>query len=199
MVMTPSTMLPLGTRAPDFTLSDTEGRSVSLNDFSDAKAVVIMFICNHCPYVIHVAPTIAVLAQKYTDKGIQFIGINSNDTDAYPDDNMDNMIIEKSSRGYVFPYLLDDTQAVAKAYTAACTPDTFVFNEKRELVYRGQIDSSRPHRISSGNYDSTQNPANGENLSKALDAILNLEPVSELQRPSLGCNIKWKPGLEPNY
>ena len=199
MVMTPSTMLALGTKAPDFDLPDVHGNSVSLSDFSNAKAVVVMFICNHCPYVIHVAPTISALAKKYQPLGIQFVAISSNDVEAYPQDRLEKMAEEASLRDYTFPYLYDESQDVAKSYTAACTPDIFVFDEQHSLVYRGQIDSSRPHRISSGNYDSTKNPANGEDLSQALDALLAGDEVSDKQRPSLGCNIKWKPGNEPNY
>ncbi|WP_438865357.1 thioredoxin family protein [Neptunicella sp.] len=198
MSMTPSTMLQLGTPAPDFRLPSTQGQQVSLNDFKQAKGLVVAFICNHCPYVIHIAPRLAELAKEYQQKGIAFVAINSNDTEAYPADNMHNMVLEKQNREYSFPYLLDETQQVAQAYSAACTPDLYLFDRDQKLVYRGQFDSSRPHRISSGNYDSSKNQATGEDLQRALDQLLANQPISVQQLPSMGCNIKWKAGNEPS-
>lgn len=192
MATIPSSMMPLGTKAPEFKLKNTEGGETQLSDFHDAKALVVLFICNHCPYVIHIAPRLAELAREYEQKNVRFVAINSNDTDAYPADSFDNMVKEKAERQYPFPYLLDDTQQVAKAYDAVCTPDLFVFDEKQALVYRGQFDATRPHRISSGNYDSSQSLATGEDLQRALDAILADKPVSAEQYPSIGCNIKWR-------
>ena len=199
MVMTASTMMELGTTAPDFTLPSTEGTPVSLSDFSEAKAVVVMFICNHCPYVIHIAPVLAQLAKSYAAKGVQFIAINSNDIAAYPADSMENMVQEKAKQGYEFPYLLDESQQVAKQYDAACTPDIYLFDSASKLAYRGQFDDSRPFRISSGNYDSERNPSTGADLSAAIDTVLAGDAIEGTQYPSLGCNIKWIPGNEPAY
>ncbi|PCK07473.1 MAG: thioredoxin family protein [Alteromonadaceae bacterium] len=193
-----STMMPLTSIAPAFSLPDTEGKTVSLNDAAGKQGTVILFICNHCPYVKHIAPALAELAKQYQDKGIAFIAINSNDIDAYPEDDLAHMKIEKQTRDYIFPYLLDETQAVAHAYGAACTPDLYFFGAEKELVYRGQFDDSRPHRISSGNYDSTKTPSSGESLSKAIDQLLSGEQIDSMQRPSIGCNIKWKPGNAPD-
>jgi peroxiredoxin len=197
MALTQSTMMALGSKAPDFSLPATDGSIVSLADFSNAKALVILFICNHCPYVIHIAPTLAKLAKEYQEKGVAFVAINSNDTDAYPADSFANMKLEKEKRGYTFPYLFDETQAVAQSYGAACTPDIYVFDGEQGLVYRGEFDDTRPNRISSGNYDSSVNPASGASLRKALDLLLAGEKIPEDQYPSMGCNIKWKPGNEP--
>jgi peroxiredoxin len=197
MALTQSTMMALGSKAPDFSLPATDGSVVSLADFSNAKALVILFICNHCPYVIHIAPTLAKLAKEYQEKGVAFVAINSNDTDAYPADSFANMKLEKEKRGYTFPYLFDETQAVAQSYGAACTPDIYVFDGEQGLVYRGEFDDTRPNRISSGNYDSSVNPASGASLRKALDLLLAGEKIPEDQYPSMGCNIKWKPGNEP--
>ena len=199
MVMTASTMLDLGVKAPSFSLPATDGSTVSLENFKDAKALVVMFICNHCPYVIHIAPTLSQIAAEYSEKGVAFVAINSNDIAAYPADSMDKMVEEKASRNYCFPYLLDETQEVAKAYTAACTPDFYLFDQEQTLVYRGQFDETRPHRISSGNYDSTKAPATGADLCAAMDAVLASAELEGTQYPSLGCNIKWKPGNEPEY
>lgn len=190
MVRTASTMLPLGTRAPDFSLPNVDGRIVSLADFQDASALLVVFLCNHCPYVKHVAPELARLAQEYQARGVAVVGINSNDVDAYPDDAPQQMVAEAQQRGYTFPYLYDQTQSVAQAYRAACTPDFFVFDRESRLVYRGQLDSSRPK---------SDVPLTGSDLRAALDAVLAGRPVPEPQRPSLGCNIKWKPGCEPEY
>lgn len=190
MSRTASTMLPLGTPAPDFSLPDVYGRQVSLADYADAPALLVVFLCNHCPYVKHVAAGLAELAVEYQQRGVAVVGINSNDSDAYPDDSPGQMLEETKARGYTFPYLYDDAQAVAQAYRAACTPDFYVFDRQRKLVYRGQMDSSRP---------GSQTPVTGEDLRKALDAVLIGEPVSNVQKPSLGCNIKWRPGNEPEY
>lgn len=190
-------MIELGSPAPDFLLPSTEGGNVGLNDFAEYKALVVLFICNHCPYVIHIAPALAALANEYMPKGVGFVAINSNDIKAYPADSFDLMKVEKAKRGYPFRYLMDESQEVAKAYNAACTPDLYVFNNDRKLVYRGQFDDTRPNRISSGNYDSSAQPANGADLRRTLDSILADENVPEHQYPSMGCNIKWKPGNEP--
>lgn len=198
MALTPSTMIELGTRAPDFALEDTEGRIVSRADF-EGMPLLVMFICNHCPYVKHVAPALKEIAQAYASRGVGVVAIQSNDVEAYPADGPQEMKQEKMIRGYTFPYLYDATQEVAKAYTAACTPDIFLFDRDHKLYYRGQIDDTRPHRISSGNYDSQRTPATGADLRRALDALLAGEPAPQPQYPSTGCNIKWKPGNAPAY
>ncbi len=190
MVRTASTMLPLGTAAPDFKLAECGGGEVSLADVSGGKALLVIFMCNHCPYVKHVADQVASLADDYIAKGVSVVGINSNDADKYPDDNPDAMQKEKSERGYNFPYLFDADQSVAQAYHAACTPDFFLFDDQSKLVYRGQLDSSRPK---------TDIPVTGKDLRAALDAVLSGGKPSETQTPSLGCNIKWKEGNEPQY
>lgn len=190
MVRTSSTMLALGTKAPDFRLPDPFGRVWSLADFDDTPALLVIFLCNHCPYVKHVADHLAKLTSEYIDKGVAVVGINSNDWQQYPEDSPEQMIAEIRARGYRFPYLIDETQEVAKAYRAACTPDFFVFDANRELVYRGQMDDSRP-----GNGI----PVTGKDLRAALDAVLTGQPVPSEQKPSLGCNIKWRPGNEPDY
>jgi peroxiredoxin len=190
MVLTPSTMLPLGTKAPDFSLSDTGGTTVRLADYAGKPALLVAFICNHCPYVKHVAEGLAQLARDYQARGAGVVGINSNDVEKYPDDSPAKMCEEVTARGYTFPYLLDGTQAVAKAYRAACTPDFYVFDRDQRLVYRGQMDSSRP-----GNGQ----PVTGADLRAALDSVLAGKPVAGQQTPSIGCNIKWEPGGEPDY
>jgi len=190
MVKTASMMLSLGTAAPDFSLPDTNGKLVSLSDFADAPALLVIFLCNHCPFVKHVAAGLAKLARKYQERGVAVVGINANDVESFPDDAPPKMAAEVKNRGYRFLYLYDATQEVAKAYRAACTPDFFLFDRWRKLVYRGQMDSSRP-----GN----DIPVTGEDLRAALDAVLAGKPVSKQQRPSIGCNIKWKPGHEPDY
>ncbi|MDY0166018.1 MAG: thioredoxin family protein [Thermoguttaceae bacterium] len=190
MVRTPSTMLPLGTQAPDFSLPDPDGKLVSLSDFSDAPVLLVAFICNHCPFVKHIAEGFAALAKDYQAKGVAVVAINSNDVENYPDDSPAKMAEEIKARGYTFPYLLDETQQVAKAYRAACTPDFYVFDAGRQLVYRGQLDGSRP-----GN----EVPVTGEDLRAALDAALAGRPTADDQKPSIGCNIKWKAGNEPEY
>jgi peroxiredoxin len=185
MALTPSTMAPLGMPAPTFRLPDTDGRMVALSDFSEAPAVLVAFICNHCPYVKHIRKAFAQLARDYQAKGVVVIGISSNDAVAYPDDSPAKMKEEKAAAGYVFPYLHDESQEVAKAYHAACTPDFFVFDKNRKLAYRGQMDSSRP-----GN----EKPNDGADLRAALDAVLAGQAPSAKQMPSIGCNIKWKGG-----
>jgi peroxiredoxin len=190
MVRTASTMLPLGVVAPGFSLPDAQGKQVSLADFADAPALLVIFMCNHCPYVKHVAAGLAELAAEYQRRGVAVVGINSNDTAAFPDDSRDKMVEEVKARGYTFPYLFDEKQTVAQAYRAACTPDFYVFDRQRKLVYRGQMDSSRPN---------SDVPVTGEDLRAALDAVLAGRAVSDDQKPSLGCNIKWLPGNEPDY
>ncbi len=190
MALTPSTMLPLGTVAPAFRLPDTDGKLVGLDDFKSARAILVAFICNHCPYVKHVRHELAKLGREYQEKGIAVVGVNSNDAVNYPDDSPAMMVREKAEVGYTFPYVFDETQEVARAYNAACTPDFYVFDQARKLVYRGQLDGSRP-----GN----SIPVTGTDLRAALDAVLAGQPVSPEQRPSMGCNIKWKRGHEPSY
>jgi len=190
MAMTPSTMLPLGTKAPHFSLPDTEGRQVSLGDFREARAFLVMFICNHCPFVKHVKHELARLGKDCQARGVAVIAINSNDVATYPDDHPARMAEEARSTGYTFPYLYDATQETAKAYHAACTPDFFLFDAQLELVYRGQLDDSRP-----GN----DKPVTGRDLRAVLDALLEGKPVPEKQVPSIGCNIKWRTGNEPDY
>ena len=190
MALTASTMLKLGTQAPDFSLPDTEGNSLSLKDFDDKNVLLVMFICNHCPYVKHVREELVRLARDYQPKGVGIVAINANDVANYPDDSPENMKKETESVGYSFPYLYDETQEVAKAYTAACTPDFFVFDGERKLIYRGQLDDARP-----GNDE----PIDGHDLRAALDAALAGEPAPDTQKPSMGCNIKWKSGNAPNY
>jgi len=178
-----SNMLPLGTQAPDFALPDTDGRIVSLDDFSGAPALLVMFICNHCPYVKHVRTELARIGHDYGARGVGIVAISSNDPEQYPDDSPEMMKREKEEAGYPFPYLFDGTQEVARAYDAACTPDLYVFDRHRRLVYRGQLDDSRP---------SNDRPVTGADLRAALDAVLEGRPVPEVQRPSLGCSIKWR-------
>lgn len=190
MALTPSTMLPLGTQAPSFSLTNVDGRIVSLEDFRDAPAMLVVFLCNHCPFVKHVASGLASLAREYQRRGVAVVGINSNDAASYPADSPEQMVHEAEQREYTFPYLYDEDQSVAKAYRAACTPDFFVFDKERKLVYRGQMDSSRPDNGI---------PVTGEDLRAALEAVLAGKPVSSAQRPSIGCNIKWKAGGEPDY
>ena len=190
MALTPSTMLPLGTAAPDFKLPDTNGKIVSLADFQNQAALLVVFMCNHCPYVVHIRAALAQLARDYAAKNVGIVGINSNDVENYPSDSPVMMKNEVEAIGYTFPYLYDESQAVAKSYRAACTPDFFLFDQNRRLVYRGQFDDSRP-----GN----KIPVTGKDLRAALDAVLAGRPVSENQKASIGCNIKWKPGNEPDY
>jgi peroxiredoxin len=190
MAATTSTMLELGTRAPDFALPDTEGRTTTLADFAGAPALLVMFICNHCPFVKHVRDELAALGGEYGARGVAMVAINANDAERYPQDGPEAMRVEKAEIGYPFPYLFDETQDVASAYRAACTPDFFLFDGERRLVYRGQFDDSRP-----GNGI----PVTGGDLRAALDAVLEGRPIHGEQKPSIGCNIKWKPGREPDY
>jgi peroxiredoxin len=188
MARTPSTMAPLGSPAPDFRLPDTDGALRSLADFEGAPALLVVFICNHCPFVQHIRRAFAELARDYQPRGLAVVAINSNDVSAYPEDDPAHMAEEKRRFGYTFPYLYDETQAVAKAYRAACTPDFFLYDRERRLVYRGQFDDSRP-----GN----DRRVTGADLRAAVDCALAGKPVSADQKPSIGCNIKWKPGNEP--
>ncbi len=199
MALTQSTMMELGSIAPSFSLPATHGETVSLDQFKNSEALVVLFICNHCPYVVHIAGALTALAAEYQKKGVAFVAISSNDIEAYPADNLECMEEEKEKWQYTFPYALDETQAVAKAYGAACTPDIYVFDGNQKLAYRGQFDDTRPNRISSGNYDSGVSPATGENLKHALNAVLQGGASLEQQVPSMGCNIKWKAGNEPEY
>lgn len=181
MALTPSIMLPLGTAAPDFGLPDTEGGRVKLADLT-GKPLLVMFICNHCPYVKHVATALARLGRDYEGR-VTLVAINSNDVANYPEDSPEKMKAERKQRGYTFAYLYDETQQVAKAYHAACTPDFFLFDSKHKLAYRGQMDASRP-----GN----DIPNDGKDLRAAMDAVLGGKSPNADQKPSIGCNIKWK-------
>ena len=191
MALTPSTMLPLGTKAPDFTLSDPYEREVSLRgETAQAKACLIAFWCNHCPYVKHLKKDFARFADECRARGVAVLAINSNDLARYAEDSPQKMIEDIERYSYSFPYLVDPWQDVAKAYRAACTPDFFLFDSDLKLVYRGQYDESRP-----GN----GKPVTGSDMRAAVDAVLAGRPVSERQVPSVGCNIKWAPGNEPDY
>ncbi len=190
MALTPSTMLSLGTKAPDFSLPDTAGKKVSLSDYDNGKPLLVVFMCNHCPYVKHIQYDFAELVQEYQKKGAAVVGISANDVENFPEDSPENMARVAEDIGYTFDYLYDESQEVAKAYHAACTPDFFLFDGDRKLFYRGQMDSSRP-----GN----DIPITGQDLRDAFDRVLAGEEAPEVQRPSLGCNIKWKPGNEPDY
>ncbi len=191
MALTPSTMLALGTAAPDFKLPDvTTGKIISLSDFSGKKALLVMFICRHCPYVQHIQEGLARLANESIGKGAGVAAVSSNDAENYPDDAPEKLKHMAQTLGFRFPYCHDEHQAAAQAYTAACTPDFFLFDAQRKLVYRGQMDDSRP-----GN----GKPVTGKDLREALDAVLAGRPVSADQKPSIGCNIKWKKGNEPAY
>src|SRR5215510_8770686 len=182
-------MKKLGTPAPDFKLINVDGRQVGLSDFG-SQPLLVVFMCNHCPFVKHVASGLTQLAHDYLPKGVAIVGINSNDAATHPHDSPEQMIHEAEARGYPFPYLYDETQEVAKAYGAACTPDFFLYDKSRKLVYRGQLDASRP-----GN----NIPVTGADLRAALDAVLLGRATSEKQTPSIGCNIKWRAGSEPQY
>lgn len=190
MALTPSTMLPLGTPAPDFRLPDPTGREVARDDFADAPALLVAFLCNHCPYVKHIQAGFAAFAKEYAERGLAIVAINSNDFDAYPEDAPPRMAEEAARAGYGFPYLVDETQEVAKAYRAACTPEFYLFDRERRLAYRGRFDDSRPgNRV----------PVTGRDLRAAADAVLAGRTPAAEQAPSVGCNIKWKPGREPDY
>jgi peroxiredoxin len=191
MALTPSTMLPLGTKAPDFALPNVvDGQTVSLADLQQAPALLVAFICNHCPFVKHIAPGLAKLARDYQSKGVAVVAISSNNVASHPDDSPEKMKQEAAAREYTFPYLYDENQSVAKAYRAACTPDFYIFDGQQNLVYRGQLDASRPENGI---------PVTGTDIRAALDAVLAKKPVATEQKPSIGCNIKWTPGNEPDY
>jgi peroxiredoxin len=190
MSATSSTMLPLGTAAPSFRLPDvSSGETTALEDFEGTPALLVVFLCAHCPYVHHVAPELARLAHDFKTRGVSIVGITSNDIQGYPQDAPTPTANWAKENGLTFPILFDGSQAIAKAYTAACTPDFFLFDADRKLVYRGQIDDSRPSRGTS----------NGRDLRAAIEAVLAGQPVAEAQKPSIGCNIKWKTGNEPAY
>lgn len=189
MVKTASTMLPLGSHAPDFSLPNVDGTMVSLSEFS-GQPLLVVFMCNHCPFVIHIRDKFAEFAREYQEKGLAIVAISSNDVTTHPQDGPANMKLEAERAGFVFPYLYDESQAVAKAYRAACTPDFFLFDKNKKLVYRGQFDDSRPQ---------SNIPVTGADLRAACDAILAGAPVKNHQKPSIGCNIKWKAGNEPDY
>lgn len=191
MVLTPSTMLALGTPAPDFHLPDVvSGTTISLETFQDKKALLVMFICRHCPFVKHIQQQLAQLGQDYANTALGIIAISSNDAEKYPDDAPDRLKAMATELGFTFPFCYDETQVIAKAYTAACTPDFFLFDAQRSLVYRGQLDDSRP---------SNGLPVTGSDLRHAIAAVLADQPIDPNQKPSIGCNIKWKVGNEPNY
>ena len=184
MARTPSNMIPLGTIAPGFSLPDTvSGETLDLNDLRGSNGTVIMFICNHCPFVKHVNAGIVQLASDYQSKGVSFIAISSNDVENYPDDSPELMAVNARNEGFTFPYLYDETQEVAKAYDAACTPDFYIFDSALKLVYRGQLDDSRPENGI---------PVTGSDMRTALDNLLENRAINEDQKPSIGCNIKWK-------
>ena len=190
MVKTASTMTSLGSSAPDFSLLNVDGRMIGLHDFDNQSSLLVIFMCNHCPFVKHVAEELTRLARDYMPRGVAVVGINSNDTATHPGDSPEQMVHEAEARGYPFPYLFDETQEVAQAYRAACTPDFFLYDQARELIYRGKLDASRP-----GNGV----PNDGRDLRSALDALLIGKPLPEKQIPSIGCNIKWRAGGEPAY
>jgi peroxiredoxin len=191
MAQTASTMRPLGTPAPDFTLPDVRtGHLVSLSDFRDKQALLVIFLCRHCPFVKHIQHELAHLGNEYLGRGVGVVAISANDADKYPEDAPDKLREMAGELGFQFPLLYDADQQTAKAYTAACTPDFFVFDQERRLVYRGQFDGSRP---------SNDIPVTGNDLRKALNSVLASEPIEDEQKPSIGCNIKWKPGNQPAY
>ncbi len=191
MALTPSTMLPLGTKAPDFQLPDVvSGKTISLNSFAGKKGLLVMFICRHCPFVKHVQGELAQIGKDYANTDVGIVAISTNDAANYPDDAPDKLKEMAQQLGFTFPFCYDESQEVAKAYTAACTPDFFLFDAEGQLVYRGQLDDSRP---------SNNQPVTGKDLRGALDAVLASETVNSDQKPSIGCNIKWKPGNAPAY
>jgi thiol-disulfide isomerase/thioredoxin len=191
MVETPSEMLPLGTKMPSFSLRDAvTDKVVTDRTAAGKKATLVMFICNHCPFVKHVVDELGRIARDYSPKGAAVVAVNSNDVSSYPQDGPENMKKLTTSKGWRFPFLFDETQEVAKTFKAACTPDFFLFDADGKLAYRGQLDDSRP-----GN----NIPVTGKDLRSALDAVLNGKPAARVQKPSIGCNIKWKPGNEPPY
>ena len=188
MAATESTMLALSTPAPGFNLPATDGSTVSLDAAMDECGLLVMFICNHCPFVIHIADELAAIGRHCQALRVGCVAINSNDVENYPDDSPENMRQEAANRGYTFPYLYDESQNVAKAFTAACTPDFFLFDKDGKLAYRGQLDDSRP---------SNDAPVTGADLRAAIHAVVNEQPCAQEQWPSIGCNIKWKPGNAP--
>jgi peroxiredoxin len=190
MVKTASTMRPLGQQAPEFSLTNVDGKKVSLADFAGKRGLLVIFMCNHCPFVIHLRSALAAFGTEYQAKGLGIVGINSNDVKTHPADSPERMKEEAKSAGYTFPYLFDELQAVARSYGAACTPDFFLFDANHRLAYRGQFDDSRP-----GN----NKPITGADLRAACDAVLAGKPVSTAQKASIGCNIKWKEGSAPEY
>lgn len=190
MVKTASTMLPLGTAAPAFSLPNVDGKTVSLADFASAKGLLVIFMCNHCPFVKHLRTALAEFGRECQGRGLAVVAISSNDVALHPDDSPARMVDEHRSAGYTFPYLYDATQGVAKAYKAACTPDFYLFDADQTLVYRGQFDSSRP---------SNGQPVTGADLRAAVDTLLSGKSPLQTQRPSIGCNIKWIRGSEPDY
>ena len=192
MVLTPSTMLPLGTRLPSFSLPDCNGRIVSTDDFAEAPALLVAFICRHCPFVTHIRKGFADFTREYQARGLAIVAVNSNDTEAFPEDGPDGMRDEAARAGYVFPYVFDETQEVAKRFHAACTPDLYLFDKDRTLVYRGRFDDSRPRT-------NPPMPVTGKDIRAAADAALRGRPVAVDQKGSVGCNIKWKRGNEPDY
>ncbi|MDJ0745017.1 MAG: thioredoxin family protein [Xenococcaceae cyanobacterium MO_167.B27] len=191
MVLTPSTMLALGTKAPDFALADVvSGDTISLGTFADKKALLVIFMCRHCPFVKHIQQELAKLGKDYANESLGIVAISANDVEKYPDDSPENLKQMAQELGFNFPVCYDATQEVAKAYTAACTPDFFLFNQTQELVYRGQLDDSRP---------SNNLPVTGQDLRNAISNVLADKPIPSEQKPSIGCNIKWIPGKEPSY
>jgi len=190
MAATPSTMLPLKTLAPAFQLPDTEGNIVTLGNALGKNGLLVMFICNHCPFVKHLRSSLATVTMDLIKRGIGVVAINSNDAKKYPEDSLEKMAVEKKTAGYPFPYLFDETQAVAKSYHAACTPDFFLFDREPQLVYRGQWDDSRP-----GNGVAIT----GKDILAAAEGLVQGKAPMATQKPSIGCNIKWKPGNEPDY
>ena len=190
MVKTASTMLPLGTSAPDFSLPNVDGDTVSLSDIPADAPLLVAFICNHCPFVVHLREEFAKFAAEYEEKGLSVVAISSNDVSTHPDDSPELMVKEVEQFGYTFPYLYDESQDVAKAYNAACTPDFFLFDRDKRLAYRGQFDDSRPQ---------SDTPITGADLRAAADAVLSGTEVSSEQRASIGCNIKWKAENAPGY
>ncbi|MCM0588980.1 MAG: thioredoxin family protein [Gloeotrichia echinulata IR180] len=191
MVLTASTMLPLGTKAPDFHLPEVVNeKTISVSTFADKKALLVMFICRHCPFVKHIQEQLALLGKDYFNSDLGIVAISTNDAKKYPDDAPESLKLMATELGFKFPLCYDETQETAKAYTAACTPDFFLFDSDRQLVYRGQLDDSRP---------SNGKPVTGADLRAAIEALLAGQPVPDEQKPSIGCNIKWKPGNEPSY
>jgi len=190
MTLTPSTMTELGAPAADFALPDTQGNQVKRDDFSAATGLLVVFMCNHCPYVVHIRGELASFAVEYREKNLAVVGINANDASTHPADSFEKMVEEVRQVGYTFPYLHDETQQVALSYGAVCTPDFFLYDGDRILVYRGQFDDSRPKN---------NVPVTGRDLRAAADALLEGRPISKDQKPSVGCNIKWKPGNAPGF